>query len=63
MVTCVHVCELTIFSGLYVEYVAAHAISCLCVGQDLNAVVCELLQTLQLHLFTSGSDVLHLSPF
>lgn len=58
-----HVCKLTVFSRLYVQDVTADTVSRLCVGQDLNAVVGELFQTLQLHLLTSGGDVLHLAPF
>lgn len=57
------VCKLTVFSGLDVQDVTADTVSCLCVGQNLNAVIGELLQALQLHLLTSGGDVLHLAPF
>lgn len=57
------VCVLTVLTGLYVQDVAADSISSLRVGQDLNAVVGELLQPPQLHLFTCGGDILHLPPF
>lgn len=56
-------CILTILSGLDIEDIAADPISSLRVGQHLNTVVCELLEPSQLHLFTCGGDVLHLSPF
>lgn len=54
---------LTVLSGLYIQDVAADAVSSLSVGQHLNAVVGELLQPPQLHLLTCGGDVLHLPPF
>lgn len=54
---------LTVFSGLDVQHVAPHAVSCLRVGQHLDAVVGELLQAPQLHLLPGGGDVLHLAPF
>ena len=56
-------CTLTILAGLDIQDVAADPISSLCVGQHLDAVVSELLKPSQLHLFTCGGDILHLSPF
>lgn len=57
------VCLLTVLARLDVQDVAADSVSGLCVGQHLDAVVGELLQPSQLHLFTCGGDILHLSPF
>lgn len=57
------VCLLTVLARLNVQDVAADSVSGLCVGQHLDAVVGELLQPSQLHLFTCGGDILHLSPF
>lgn len=54
---------LTILSGLYIQDVAADSVSSLSVGQHLNTVVGELLQSPHLHLFPCGGDVLHLPPF
>lgn len=56
-------CELTVFSCLDVEDVAADAVSGLSVGQHLDAVVGELLQASELHLLLDGGDVLHFAPF
>lgn len=41
---CFCLCVLTVLTGLYVQDVTADSISSLRVGQDLNAVVGELLQ-------------------
>lgn len=54
---------LTVFTGLNVENVAADSISGLSVGQNLDTVVGELLQTTQFHLLARGGDILHLAPF
>ncbi len=56
------VCILTVLAGLDIQDVAADPVSSLCVGQHLNTVVGELLKPSQLHLFTCGGDILHLSP-
>lgn len=45
------------------EDVAADPIPCLGVGQDLHAVVGELLHAPQLCSLPSGGDILHLPPF
>lgn len=55
--------SLTVFTGLDVQDVAPDAVSCLGVGQHLDAVVGELLQAPQLHLLPGGGDVLHFTPF
>ena len=56
-------CGLTVFTGLDVQDVATDPISSLGVGQDLDAVVGELLQAFELHLLFDGCDVLHFTPF
>lgn len=56
-------CGLTVFTGLYIQDVAADPVSCLGVGQHLDAVVGELLQASEFHLLLGGCDVLHLTPF
>lgn len=56
------VCILTIFTGLYIQDIAADPISSLCVSQHLDTVIGELLQPSQLHLLPCGGDILHLSP-
>ena len=59
---CSPVCVLTVFAGLDVQHVAADTVTSLGVSQHLDAVVGELLQSVQLHLLPHGGDVLHLSP-
>jgi len=48
---------------LDVQDFAPDAVSGLGVGQDLDAVVGELLQASELHLLLGGGDVLHFPPF
>lgn len=55
--------ELTVFTGLDVQDVATDTVPRLGVGQDLDAVVGELLQTFEGYLLFGGGDVLHLAPF
>lgn len=56
-------CGLTVFTGLDIQDVATDPVSCLGVGQHLDAVVGELLQASEFHLLLSGCDVLHFTPF
>lgn len=57
------ICELTVFTSLDIQNIATDTISCLGVGQDLDAIIGELLQAFECRLLLGGRDVLHFPPF
>lgn len=55
-------CGLTVFAGLNIQDVASYSISSLSEGQNLDAVVGELLQAFQLYLLLDSCNILHFTP-